>query len=372
MKILWIPHCAWQTPQRARIFCEKLSEKHEVHATDIDANFNTIKDFISLRYIKNYFYRKKKEGNITLHHIPRISPALISKTLRNINYGIYSWYIQRIIERYDIDVVVSTGTVKPPKCKKLIFDLFDDNPAYWREFGIVKSYANEIERIESEYIEKADAVVAVSSVLTEKVKEKGKSAHLIPNGIDIEKFESADGSKIRRKFGLNGVVLGFIGKQDKYQELLNVVKASEYIDKDLTFLVVGEGTSISPIQKYIAKNNIKNFKFTGFINPQNVHNYYKAIDIGLCPYMKTKGRDAGCSIKLLEYTAAGKPVVSTDLEEVKRMNFSNVILVKDNPESLAEGIEKVIDSNFKFKIPKKIQEYDANKLVKKYEDVLMA
>jgi len=370
MKILWIPHVSWRRPQRARIFCEKLSEKHEIHVTDIDANFTTLQDFISSRYLKNYFYRRWNDGRITLHHIPRISPALFSKTLRNINYSIYSRYIQKIIKQYDIDVVVSAGTSKPPRCKKLIFDLFDDNPAGWREFGIVKSYADEIEAIENEYFKKADAIVAVSSVLADKARMLGgENVHIIPNAIKVDKYRNASGEKIRKKLKLTGKVIGFIGNHGKFSGLLHLVEAAKSF-KDLTFLIAGAGTEIPEAKKLVKKYNL-NFIFTGHINPGDIHEYYKAIDIGLLPSIKSKFRDSACPVKLLEYTAAGKPVVSTDLEEVKRMDFSNVILVKDNPESLAEGIEKVIDSDFKFKIPKKIEEYDIKRLAKRYEDVLI-
>lgn len=368
MKILWIPHASWKTPQRARLFCEKLSEKHDVHVTDICADFTSLKDYVSWRYITSYFYWKYMDGKITVHHIPRISPALPFRSLRRFNYRIFSKYVDKIIEKEGIEAVVGTFVCPPPVARRLVFDLFDDNPAYWREFGRFKSYADEIEAVESAYISTSNEVVAASSVLADKVKER--EVHLIPNGVDLKKFSKADGSKIREKLGLKGIVVGFIGNQDKFDELYKVVKASELLKgRDLTFLVVGKGGAIAPIKKHINKKGVDNFIFTGFINPLEVADYYKAIDIGLCPYVKTKGRDAGCPIKLLEYTAAGKPVVATELEEVKRMNFSNVILVKDDAISLADGIKKAFES--KVKIPKEIEKYDINKLAKKYEKVIL-
>lgn len=364
MNILWIPHISWRTPQRAKIFCEKLSERHEVHVTDMDTDFNTLKDFFSVRYLKNYFYRKAQDGKITVHHIPRISPALFSNKLRRINYGIFSKHVQRIIEEHDIDSVVGTFVCRPPKAKHLVLDLFDDNPAFWREFGKFKGYANEIEEIENEYIEKADEVVVVSSVLAEKIR---RDVHLIPNGVDIKKYQNADGKKIRRKLKLERTVVGLVGNHDKYKELYKVVRTSEKL-KDLTFLVVGKGSAIPTAKNYITRKNIRNFKFTGFIDSNEIPAYYSAIDIGLCPYLKTKGSDSRSPMKLLEYTAAGKPVVCTISEEVKRMDFTNVILVEDTSDSLAEGIKKAI--NTEVRIPEKIKDYDINKLVMEYEKVL--
>lgn len=366
MNILWIPHAAWRTPQRAKTFCEKLSERHEVHVTDYDAEFSSLTDYMSMRYIKNYFYRKSQDINITVHHIPRISPVLFSKTLREINYGIFSKYVQRIIEEYDIDSVVGTFVCKPPEARHLVFDLFDDNPELWRDSVRFKSYADEIEAIENEYIGKANEIVAVSSVLAEKVGKK--NAHLIPNGVDIKKFRNANGEKVRNELDLDGVVVGYVALFAEFTGLTRLIKASERLDRDIKYLIVGDGPLLPPAKKYVEKKNINNFIFTGFVNPGDVADYYKAIDIGVYPCDKTRFTDAASPIKVLEYTAADKSVVCTDLEEIKRMEFSNVILVKDNSESLAEGIEKAI--NTKVKIPEKIKDYDINKLAMEYERVL--
>jgi glycosyltransferase involved in cell wall biosynthesis len=367
MKLLWIPHDSWRNPQRAKLFCEKLSEKHEVHVTDVYTDFKSPRDYISKRYIKNFVYEKYIDNKITVHHIPRVSPALPFRSLRSLNSRIFSKYVANIIKNEGIEDVVGTFVCPPPRAERLIFDLFDDNPAYWREYGRIKSYADEIEAVEKEYLNMADEVVVASSVLAEKVG--GRKVNLIPNGVDLEKYKRADGNKIREKLDLKGTVAGFIGNLDRYNELYKVVEASQHLRvEDLTFLVVGGGSAIPPIKKYIQKKNIRNFIFTGFVSPYDVPDYFKAINIGLCPYIKSKSDDARSPMKLLDYTAAGKPVVSTDLEEIKRMNFSNVILVKDNAVSLAEGIKRALKS--KVRIPREIQKYDINRLVKKYEKVI--
>lgn len=364
MRILWIPHITWDVPQRARIFCEKLSTEHEIHVTDFDANFSSLKDFISRRYLSNYFYHMKREGSVMIHHIPRITPALFSRRLRELNYKIFRNVVENIIRKYEIECTIGTFLCKPPKVKKLVFDLFDNNPAYWREYRKMDAYAEEIERIEEEYIRKANKIVAASSVLAEKVKSN--NVHLIPNGVDIERFRSADGKKVREELGLKGTVVGVIGAHHEFSGLIKVVEAAKKL-RNLTFVVVGGGTEVPKAQKLSEKYGL-NFVFTGFVNREKIQNYFKAIDIGLLPFPKTKFTDSACPIKLLEYTAAGKPVVSTDLEEVKRMNFSNVILTRDSPNSLAEGIKKAID--LKVEIPREIGTYDITLLTKKYRRVL--
>lgn len=367
MRILWIPHYAWRNPQRARLFCERLSERHEVHVTDVYTDIKTLRDYASWRYLEGYFYGERKDGRITVHRIPRVSPALPFRALRSLNSRVFSKYVDRIIKKEGIEAVVGTFLCRPPKVRRLIFDLFDDNPAYWREYGRFKEYADEIEAVEQEYIDKADEVVVVSSVLGEKVR--GRKVHLIPNGVDLEKFGGADGDKVRKELNLKGVVAGFISVFSEFSGLLRLVKSSELISEDLTFLIVGDGPMVWDAKRYIEKKGIENFVFTGRVSFNEIHHYFKAIDIGLLPFDKKRFTDSACPIKLLEYTAAGKPVVATELEEIKRMNFSNVILVKDDPASLARGIREALDSEVE--IPREIEEYDIDKLAGKYERVIL-
>ena len=263
--------------------------------------------------------------------------------------------------------MVGTFVCPPPRAGRLIFDLFDDNSSYWLEYRKNKSYAEEIEAVEREYVDKADKIVAASSVLAEKM-QRGR-VHLIPNGVDLEKFKRADGKKVRDELDLEGVVAGFISAFSDFSGLLKLVKSSELLNEDVTFLIVGEGPLVSGAKKYVLRKNIRNFIFTGSVNFNEIHNYFKAIDIGLIPFDKKRFTDSACPIKLLEYTAAGKPVVATELEEIKRMNFSNVILVKDSVVSLADGIRRALES--RIKIPRGIAKYDIDRLARKYERVIL-
>src|ERR1043166_1869319 len=54
MRILWVPHTSWHIPQRAHLFCRALAERHEVHVSDWVADFSSLRDYFSLRYLQNF------------------------------------------------------------------------------------------------------------------------------------------------------------------------------------------------------------------------------------------------------------------------------------------------------------------------------
>jgi glycosyltransferase involved in cell wall biosynthesis len=372
MKILWIPHTAWHIPQRAQLFCRALAERHEVHVTDWVADFTSLRDYFSARYLRNFLYKRRREDNITIHSVPRISPALFVPALRRINTAIFSRLVRQIIKRHRIDVVVGTFLLPPPKAPRLVFDLFDENVAYWRNFGNNMAYADEIARTEAAYLRGADAVVAASSVLADKARHAGARGPIyhIPNGVDLCQFRQADGAKFRAQLGVHGRLVGSVANHDKPIELEKILDAAQALSgSDITFLIAGRGTAIQSGKARAESDNLSNVIFRGYIPPDEAPSVIGALDVGLCSYTKSTMDDARSPMRLLMYAAAGVPTVCTDLEEVRRMQFANVVLVDDSVQSLVEGIERALQ--LPKARPPQIEAYDLQSLVAHYEAVLL-
>jgi glycosyltransferase involved in cell wall biosynthesis len=375
LKILWIPHTGWHIPQRAHLFCRALAERHEVHVTDWVADFSKPRDYLSRRYLRNFTYRHYMDGKIKVHGIPRFSPALFLSSLRRLNTHIYSRYVQAIIDENEIDAVIGTFVVPPPKAPLLIFDLFDDNVAYWLEYRNNLAYAKEIEKIEQAYILQADKVITVSSVLADKVAPlrkppKDSLPYLIPNGVDINLFRKADGSHILKKYNLAGYkIIGMISAFGESRGLLRLIEAFKGLaDSKAALLIVGDGPQLGLAIRRVKETNLANVIFTGRIPFEKIADYYQALDIGVIPFDKNNFTDSACPIKLLEYSAAGKVVVSTNLVEIQRMNLPNVVIVDSTPSSLADGICKAL-SITSHQQPE-LGKYDVKYLTKQFEDLL--
>lgn len=371
MKILWIPHTAWYIPQRANLFCHKLSERHEIHVTDWDGNFSKLSDFFSVHYIGNFCYRFYRDKNVNVHGIPRISPTIMSASLRRLNQRIFSKYIQKIVDEYSINTVVGTFVAPPPKAGRVIFDLFDDNVAYWRRFGRGSTYADEIEAVELEYMATADAIIASSTALVEKAKRIAPNTpiYLIPNGIDISQYKKADGHKFRSHFQISGKLIGNVGNHDKRNEMefmLNI--AALMRNEPLTFLIAGRGNQLEWTQKQAKRLGLTNIRFYGAIPFDNLPDVMNALDVGLCPYEKTEGADASSPMRLVSYLASKVPVVCTDLKSVRTLKMENVVLVSDTPEAFVKGIRKAL--TLPRMMPKKLMELNLPQLAEKYERAL--
>lgn len=371
MRILWIPHASWQTPQRARVFCRALASRHEVHVTDWVADFRSPRDYVSRRYLRNFAYRRHDDAGITVHGIPRFSPALFSRALRRLNARLFSVYLRRIIRRASIDVVVGSFVVPPPDAPRLIFDVADDNPGYWRVYGRVPDYADEIAATEHAYLRKADAVVAVSTVLAERLRSDGYRGplSLIPNGVDLSEYRPELGARTRQELGLSGPIVGLIGNHDKKTEMESVLAVADQLSgTTATLLVVGKGAALAWAQAAARSRNLLNIRFIGFVRPERVGAYFAAVDIGLCPYAKNPAADASSPMRLIAHSAAGSQVICTDLEEVRRMGFENVTIVDNTPTAIAAAVRNVLGCPRR--VPSRIEDYDLSRLAAQYTSIL--
>jgi len=372
MRILWIPHTGWHIPQRAHQFCRTLAEHHDVHVTDWIADFYTIKDYLSLRYLRNFTYRHYMDDKVTVHGIPRISPTVFFPALRRINTAIFNRQVERIITKHNIDVVVGTYLIPPPAAaKRVIYDLFDDNVAFWRSFGTDQSYTDEIAAVEAQYFKSADAVVAVSSVLMDKARAEGATAPLfhIPNGVDVSQFDHADTTGIRQKYNVSGKLVGSVGNHDKVEEVDRILDiAAAYKDQDVTFLIAGRGAAVPHARERANREGLTNMRFEGYITPEQAVHIISALDVGLCPYTKSLGDDARSPMRLLMYAAGGVPTVCTNIEEVERMAFPNVVVVQDDAAEFIDGVRQALTMD---KVrPAEIMDYDTPTLVKRFEAIL--
>ncbi|CEP78302.1 glycosyltransferase family 4 protein [Defluviitoga tunisiensis] len=159
-------------------------------------------------------------------------------------------------------------------------------------------------------LEQAGKVIFVSNALLNKAKSlgySGKNAVVIPNGMEPETFKPLDKEKIKRELGLSKKVVGFVGnlvfikRADKFPEIFENISSN----KDVEFLVVGDGELRENIEKECQKRNL-NVKFVGRVSQDKVPYYMNAMDVMILP-----SKNEGWPCVVLEAQACGVPVVGS-------------------------------------------------------------
>ena len=264
------------------------------------------------------------EGRATVHSRPRI-PNVLGRFTKNYARGLWAnemlfrHHARRLVQTLGIDALIyGIGRFSlvglPPFDLQIprVFDYLD-----------LCMYPE----VEAAYITNSDLVLCTSSVLVERVRAFGKQAAYIPNGINMNRLILGDRERMRAQLGLEGKqVVSLIGLTSSPSLFfVDALALAARQVPNLVFLLVGGGTLLRPIVERCQQLRVP-FVSTGRVPSSEIGHYFAASDLGLYPGDADPYFDAACPIKVLEYTAARRPVVATDLEELRRMAFPNVRL----------------------------------------------
>lgn len=376
LRALLVPHTAWRVPQRFHYFAPWLKESLDLHVTNWDANFSSIADAVSGRYLMNHVPRRWSDAFATVHHVPRLTPAISALGMRRLNESIYQRCLRRIIAEHDINVVVGSYVTAPPTDVAKLLDICDDHAGLWRSRGGDRAYEGTIASNEARWIKTSRYVSVVSTVLADRISKEATGVRVvhIPNGVDLAAY-GPDREGARTSLGLDpdAILIGNIGSLSRITEARRVLAVAIRTSKDprVRVLVVGAGSGVPWLRSEVNKAGLANVEFVGFQTGEALVRYFQAIDIGLCPYPVLPGDDARVPMRLLHYSAVGAHVVCSPLAEVKRMAFQNVTIAPDSDDAFAEEVVRAIDRPRGF-VPEQIGQYDARRLASIFAEVLRA
>ncbi len=217
--------------------------------------------------------------------------------------------------------------------KAAIYECVDDFTA---SKGLVNGGV--VGRLEREVIESADLLIVTTPELAAIKREGARRIVTVPNGAEVEHFARAadPGLLPAEPFAhLKHPVVGFLGSLNYWIDthlLARIAKAHP----EWTLALVGPHDllgNIAPLE------GLPNVVMTGRVPYEEVPDYVRAFDVCLNPYILDNVAE-GCSpIKLYEYLATGKPIVSVDMPEARR--FEGLIRIARDPDDFVPQVEAV-------------------------------
>ena len=161
------------------------------------------------------------------------------------------------------------------------------------------------------------------------------------------------------------VYAGRINKQDGVDYFLRAVKFLIYnLDKKKIHIkIIGDGDALHSIKVLANQLQINNYiAFTGWLSQESLMNYLSAADICVSPEPSNPLNDKSTFIKIMEYMALGKPVVSFDLLETRFSAQNAAVYAKPNDErDFAKKIVLLMDNS---KLRKKMGEFGRKRVEK--------
>jgi glycosyltransferase involved in cell wall biosynthesis len=143
---------------------------------------------------------------------------------------------------------------------------------------------------------------------------------VISNAVDVELFSPRPAKPLRDKLGIGkGFVIGFVGTIREWVDLEPVfAEVSQLRERcpEAMLLIVGEEGGLEIVKRSARKHGVLDKTIlAGTVPYEQVPDYIACMDGCLIPFARGKGMDAGadgyCPLKLAEYLACERPVIST-------------------------------------------------------------
>ena len=189
--------------------------------------------------------------------------------------------------------------------------------------------------------EEADVIVAANPVLAAVWERRGRAVELIPYGCDAAAFAGTDEAPFPTDVDLPRPIAGFVGHVGDRIDLalLDAVAA-----RGRSVLLVGPRHPRFEVDRLGALLARPNVTWVGAKRFEELSSYLRVIDVGLVPYTRSGFNVGSFPLKTLEYLAAGRAVVATDLP-AHRWLATDLVTIADGPEAFANAVDAALESS---------------------------
>lgn len=201
------------------------------------------------------------------------------------------------------------------------------------DFSDIKRHCPQIEELEKELCQETDLIFTSSLNLQEKILPQNPSTYLIQNGADLEFFSPDQYWEMPKDLrNISQPIAGYYGAIAEWFDHELVYEVAKQLP-EVSFVFIGHQTvNVDRLR------SLKNVFFLGEKSYFDLPKYLAYFQVALIPFKINTLTLSTNPVKIYEYLAHGKPVVSVTLPELQQ--FSEVIYFADDPDLFASSIEE--------------------------------
>jgi glycosyltransferase involved in cell wall biosynthesis len=353
VRILIVQESDWlkRGPHQQHQLADRLSLRgHQIRVIDYEILWREQdrRELYSKRQVFDNVFKIHQEAKVTV-----IRPGIIKIPIFVYTSVIFTHQkeINRQIKEFEPDVIIGFGILNSYLALRAAKSEHIPFIYYWidvlHRLISLKPLQFIGKTLEQKTLRQADRVLTINDKLKDYVIKAGASprvTHVIRAGIDTELFKpSASIGNLRKQYGLKetDIVLFFMGWLYHFSGLKEVAQElAKETNKNLKLLIVGEGDAFEDLKQIRNKYNLQDKIILAGQRPYTeMPSFIAASDICLLPaYPWEKVMQDIVPIKLYEYMAMKKPVISTKLSGVMReFGEDNGVVYVDEP---ADAIDK--------------------------------
>ncbi len=238
--------------------------------------------------------------------------------------------------------------------KKFVFDQHDLCPELYRSrYGAAEGFYTRFLRIfEWCSLKLADVTIATNEsykeIQIERANKNPRDVFVVRNGPNQMRMMPAAPS-VRLK-GMNKSILCYIGSLNPQDGVDYLLRSLRYLlhrlkRADFHCVIMGTGDSLQDLRNLAGNLQLNGcVELAGFVSDEDLQANLAAADICVDPDPSSPLNDVSTWIKVMEYMAAAKPIVTFDLKETRFSARDAAIYVEPNNETeFAEAIAQLMD-----------------------------
>jgi glycosyltransferase involved in cell wall biosynthesis len=167
----------------------------------------------------------------------------------------------------------------------------------------------------------------------------GRPAHLVPNGVELAHFAAAARPETPiapEVEALPRPVVGFVGTLQYWIDF-DLVRFLALARPRWSFVLVGSRGRLGRVERV---EGLPNVRLLGARPYRDLPGFLRGFDVCLNPYVLDDVARHASPLKLYEYLAGGKPVVSVDMPEARR--FGEVVGIGRTPDEMLARLEDAL------------------------------
>ncbi len=284
----------------------------------------------------------KDSDNLIIH-----SPIFIPLPYNSIAIKINSFLLSKAINKWKSALHINKFSVisflPTPSVQSTIRKIGPNLSIYYCADDMSRSLKNknkyQIKDFERVFFQMTDLVFVTSTKLKIYAEQHSNSVHMFPCGVDFDKFSLG---AINREIDLpSTLIIGYIGAISSVFDQELIYKMAKSLGSASICLVGPICTNIDRIK------SLNNVYFFGSKDHKEIPSYIRGFDVAIIPYIVNDVTSSVYPCKLNEYLATGKPVVSTQFDEIVlfNKNNNNVLMIGSDHDDFISNIKIALDPN---------------------------
>lgn len=303
----------------------------------------------------------KVEPNIFVLN-PLAFPSYGNKLILEVNQRFLASQVKKAMRRLQFENVVNM--VFNPAAGMIAGQLGEKEVIYYcvDEYTAFTGASRGLKEIEDNLFRRADLVIVSGEKLFDSKKDLNPNTFVIRHGTDWQHFRTALDPELAITPDIADLprpIIGFHGLLADWVDYELIKKVAEHFS-DGSVVLIGQ-TSVDAKQKIKILNGVPNIHMLGRKPYDELPAYCKAFDVALNPFEINELTLAANPLKVREYLAAGLPVISTDIPEVRVLDdcligndhddfIQKVEQALINPKPRSEVSEKIAHEGWESKV----------------------